>query len=298
MSQYFSRKLTYILGGAVLLILLLIVSLSIASKPTQYQIESDFADDLEVNSQQNLSDSELNSAAEVSQDAPAGVLELQEEPQQHSGRRTERVLSSDDPGFSIDDLAHLDLGFNQSEKTQTSPEPVIEALAAIEVVESEPQESIVVDTSVVEEYPSIKNVSFRDCGQLIVPTGFGLAMFSLTLGSDTVIECLGEAVASASCSAYEAEVMMDNSVTSLYVVSRPDDEVCSVGIPANANLLSLCSVESLMDVGFSEDKTFRQWQRDFKNNPGKSFASLYFENSTAFQSSNNLSVYDCKLYEM
>jgi hypothetical protein len=298
MSQDFKRKLTYILGGTVFFILIIIVSSSLTRDSSVQKIEVRPTSASSADTQQEITNLEVNSTDDSAEDIPAEVLALQEEMQQRPGRRTEKVLTSDSPGFSVDDLAHLDLGFNQPEKNQASTEVEVETVIVLEASEPVSPKMPQTKESTKEEYPSMQNVSFKKCGEITVPTGLGLAMFSVTLQNNPVVECLGEAVASFNCSAHEAQISMDGSQTALYVMGRSDDGACSVGVPTSGSTVSMCSVESLMNVGFAENKTFAQWRQEFNEDPGKSFSSLYFENSAAFQNGNSLSQYDCKLYEI
>lgn len=146
------------------------------------------------------------------------------------------------------------------------------------------------------DYPSLGSVKWKKCGTLTVPTGLALATFSFTAGSDPAVECMGEAVAKR-CASSQLEVVNEGEIVgSMYVLERSDD-VCSVGVPAGDGLISLCSVEKIMNAGAGEEKSFKQWQAVFKTEPGDTFASMYFDNSSALSNPASASIFDCRTYK-
>lgn len=200
-----------------------------------------------------------------------------------------RSTSTKDSPYSIDDLNHLDLGLRPPKQPVTLDyepvAPVYVAPSSTPEDNSEPQ------------YEKLDDVSWKDCGSLKVPSGFGLAMFALTAPTEPAVICLGETIAN-SCGSSYANVSLDAySSFKLFVNERPDG-VCGVGINVSAKLISLCSVEKVLDLGSGTDKTFKEWQSDFKLDPGSSFATMYFNNTSVFTDPSAVIKYDCRIYEI
>jgi len=204
------------------------------------------------------------------------------------------IRVEDESPFSIDDLSHLNLGPEPAAESTFVPPPT----APPTVITP----SVIIPTILEEEpveYPDLGNKRFSDCGDITIPTGFGVAFFSVSAGSNPTVVCLGEAVASSGCGSDSATILSSGEeVGSVYVTKRPGDNVCSVGTLLDEGLLSLCSVEKLMDIGTGEDKSMSQWRSDFSDDPGGMFADMYFNNTEAFGDLSALDTYDCELYSM
>ena len=190
--------------------------------------------------------------------------------------------------YSIADLPNLDLNINDNSTGYVPPPPK-------PIVVNPPASNNDDDATIA----TLKSVSFRTCGSVSIPTGFGLALFALSAKNDPAIECLGKAIASQSCGDVSASIESDGeALGTVYVTARPDDSVCSVGVPASGGEVSLCSVEQLMNIGLKENKTMAQWQVYFADDPGRAFTDLYVKNSDALQDPNQARAYDCKTYEL
>jgi hypothetical protein len=194
--------------------------------------------------------------------------------------------------YSIDDLPDLDLNINGTRRQIVQP-PVVAPILSIPVTNPNPVPVAPVD------FPSMERLRFSNCGSVTVPTGFGLALFTISAKSNPTVICLGEAIAEQSCGSNRATIESEGvEVGAVFVAKRPDDGVCSVGAPLTDDLVSMCSVEKFMDIGTGEDKTMLQWKNYFNEDPGKAFAELYFNNIDAFSNPEAETLYDCKVYEI
>jgi len=194
--------------------------------------------------------------------------------------------------YSIDDL---DLDLNINGNTQSvAPAAAPQRPIYIPSTPDTSQESQVPEL----DFPSMSNIRFTSCGSVTVPTGFALALFTLSAKSNPTVICLGEAIANSNCGNKRATVQSEGvDVGAVFIAERPDDNVCSVGAPLSDELISMCSVERLMDVGTGEDQTLSQWRQYFKDEPGRAFADLYFKNQDAFSNPSAEDLYDCKVYD-
>ncbi len=195
--------------------------------------------------------------------------------------------------FSIDDLSHLDLGLNRE------PTQVVPVVEEVPVVTQPPVVTIVPPDEEPISFPSMKKQRYSDCGDIAMPTGFGIAFFSLSAKNYPEVICLGEAIASSGCGGSSATILSEDvEIGTIYVAKRSDDKVCSVGAPISDTLATFCSVEKLMDIGTEQDLTMSQWRDVFDEDPGGSVATLYFRNSSALSDSDAFEEYDCKVYEI
>lgn len=297
MSESFKKRLVLIVGATTCFILIFSVANTLFGLDETTQVNMpDTAVVLDNPRVQDLPDQEIVVHTVSSKESPEEVQRLEEElSKKPTGRRTERVLTDESPNFTIDDLSHLDLGFNQ---------PATEAPVVLDEISVPPTQINEIIKNPVSNtpqskpatYASIANLRFKDCGEIDVPSGFRLALFAMTAGNDPAVECLGKAVAQTGCGEYIAEVSAEGNRFNLYVGSRPDDKVCSVGVSLGTESVVLCSVTQLMNIGSDENKTFTQWQAEFKEEPGQLFASMYFDNVAVFENPDALTEYDCKLY--
>lgn len=190
-----------------------------------------------------------------------------------------------------------------SENTQVENEQISPDLSS-SVSNTEVSTSIsppeIVPLSVVvpnTTYPSLGKVKFDECGTLVVPSGPTLALFAFTAGKDPTVVCLGEAVAKR-CNDSKTEIQKDGLLAGfVYVIERPD-KVCSVGLSTESSeVVSLCSIEKIMNSNVEKKKNFTEWQKVFKAEPGTTFASMYFDNSSKLSDPALASQFDCQTFK-
>ena len=197
--------------------------------------------------------------------------------------------------FSVDDLSHLDLGFdtNENEQQTDTPAEPVEVFVPLPPATLPPPPA---QTSPVER---LSLSGYEACGSLEIPTGIMAPLALFTAQNDPAIICLGEAVASASCTNSEIVLTSDSTpVGSVYVAKRTGDNACSVGVRLTPSMVTFCSIASIMNHTDGKDKTMRQWRSAFRDDPGQVFANLYIQNSDAFTNPNAMDDYDCVDYQL
>lgn len=143
-------------------------------------------------------------------------------------------------------------------------------------------------------YDKLSESSFSNCGKINAPnTEEGLEELLLSIAKNPEAICLGKAIAK-NCEG--ARVAVSNSFYSGYIyVAERNDGVCGIGSTFDRNMVSLCSVEDLMNLNTNQQNNFSYWQNLFDDDPGQTFADAY-EGSLNYSESGK--AVDCQLYRL
>ncbi|MCA9358837.1 hypothetical protein KC926_01375 [Candidatus Kaiserbacteria bacterium] len=218
------------------------------------------------------------------------------------------VVVPDEGDVSVDDLsADTDSG-------EHAPESEIDFYGSSErgvsINHNEPQPiaPYMPDYSADEvQLESVSNPSFEklgqkvsnayNCGEIELPSGIGLALFAFSAEYNPAVICLGESVAK-KCRLSKVEILSESSLVGNILVGDLLDGQCGVGTYSDPESAILCSVEKMMNANSEEQLSLSAWQKVFKSEPGKTFASLYINNQSAFSDPSVAEKFDCKTYSL
>ena len=147
-------------------------------------------------------------------------------------------------------------------------------------------------------YPELSANQFTSCGRITLPNTSSesrINRFIASLGRNSATICLGKAIAE-DCRSSEVRVSGADISGYLYVTER-NDGVCALGSSVDDDTATFCSVEGLMNSSTEDQKSFREWQASFANDPGQTFVDGY-QNSLNLDETVTASVSDCIIYKI
>lgn len=185
-------------------------------------------------------------------------------------------------------------GVYQKQNTEVSAQGLTETSLPVETT---PYKTSSPDQTALSVNETLEVKKWKDCGEIELPTGFGLVTFAYTASKNQAVICVGESVAN-KCKSTKMNLMSGEDAVSTIILTELSGGECGVGISVQSDQATLCDLEKIMNHNSQERKSLSQWQKVFKAEPGPTFASMYVNNQSAFYSAGASEQFGCNIYNI